>query len=107
MMKDYSDPEKWTDLFYMKWNWLDFLGLSGLLHILEALWWAQLEPATVVHVPDRLQQDAHFGNPSTDRKGHCTGMVEGVIPQAHLRKETVHLFYINCKAYIQLIPVSQ
>ena len=58
---------------------LDFLGLGGLLHVLEALWRAQLEPAAVVHVPHGLQQDAHLWNSSIDREGHCTGMVEWVI----------------------------
>lgn len=75
-----------------KWDWLDFLGLCGFLHVLEALWRAQLESAAVVHVPNRLQQDAYFGNPGTDRKGHCTGMIEGVIPQTHLKEEPSHLF---------------
>lgn len=72
-----------------QWNWLDFLGLSGLLHVLEAFRWAQLKPATVIHVPDRLQQHTHFGDPSTDRKGHCTSMVKGITPQTHLPKESV------------------
>lgn len=67
-------------------NRLDFLGLGGLFHCLEAFWWAELEPATVIHVPDRLQKHAHFRNASTDRKGHCTGMIKGIIPQTHLKK---------------------
>lgn len=74
------------------WHWLDFLGLCGFLHVLQALWWAQLESAAVIHVPNRLQQDAYFGNPGTDRKGNCTGMVEGVIPQTHLEEEPGRLF---------------
>lgn len=31
-------------------------------------------------------------------------MVEGVIPQAHLRKEPVNIFYTNGEAYIEHIP---
>lgn len=72
-------------------DWLDFLGLGGLLHVLEALWRAQLESAAVVHVPNRLQQDAYFGNSGTDRKGHCSSMVEGVIPQTHLKEKPNNL----------------
>jgi len=59
---------------------LDFLGLGGLLHVLEALWRAQLEAAAVVHVPHRLQQHAHFGDPGVHGERHGTGMVERVIP---------------------------
>ena len=66
-------------------NTLDFLGFGGLLHSLEAFWWAKLEPAAVIHIPDRLQKHTHFRNASTDRKGHCTSMVERIIPQTHLR----------------------
>ena len=58
---------------------LDFLGLGGLLHVLEALWRAQLEPAAVVHVPHGLQQHAHLGDPSIDGEGHCAGVVERII----------------------------
>lgn len=68
-------------------NVLNFLGFGGLLQSLEAFWRAKLEPATVIHIPDRLQKHTHFRNASTDRKGHCTGMVKGIIPQTHLRQE--------------------
>lgn len=68
-------------------NALDFLGFGGLLHSLEAFWWAKLEPATVIHIPDRLQKHTHFRNANTDRKGHGSGMVKGIIPQTHLRRE--------------------